>query len=153
MVVGDGNLRGDAGRSGLVTVTVAAVVALALAGSGCSTSPAAVPPVAVVGPSPLDLVPPWRQPGTPDWRIANPVPPHTIAGFADRTSALPGEPVRLFVSTTAASFEFWRATGDGAETAHPSGLTPCGHARGGQASNARPTGRLPCSSAEVVFHE
>lgn len=43
-------------------------------------------------------------PGTPHWRITHPGPAHAIEGFADRTSALPGQPVRLFVSTTAASF-------------------------------------------------
>lgn len=91
------------GGRGLVTVTVAAVV-LALGGSGCSTSPAAVPPVEVVAPSTLDLVPLGRPPGTPDWRVTHPGPPHAIEGFADRTSALPGEPVRLFVSTTASTF-------------------------------------------------
>src|SRR2546430_2223618 len=42
--------------------------------------------------------------GTPDWRITRPGPAHAIEGFADRTSVLPGQPVRLFVSTTAATF-------------------------------------------------
>ena len=88
---------------GLVTVAVAGL-ALALAGSACSTSPAAAPPVEVVAPSTLDVVPPGRPAGTPDWRIAHPGPPHAIEGFADRTSALPGEAVTLFVSTTAESF-------------------------------------------------
>jgi hypothetical protein len=43
-------------------------------------------------------------PGTPDWRIIQPGPAHAIEGFADRTSALPSQPVQLFVSTTAATF-------------------------------------------------
>ena len=49
-------------------------------------------------------MPPGRSAGTPDWRIAHPGAPHAIEGFADRTSALPGEAVTLFVSTTAESF-------------------------------------------------
>ena len=43
-------------------------------------------------------------PGTPGWQITNPGPEHSIEGFADRISVTPGEPVRLFVSTTAHNF-------------------------------------------------
>lgn len=42
--------------------------------------------------------------GTPDWQVTRPGPAHAIEGFADRTSVLPGDPVRLFVSTTAAGY-------------------------------------------------
>ena len=88
---------------GLVTVAVAGL-ALAVAGSACSTSPGAAPPVELSVPSTLAVVPAGPRPGTPNWRIAHPGPQHAIEGFANRTSALPGEPVRLFVSTTASTF-------------------------------------------------
>lgn len=42
--------------------------------------------------------------GTPGWQLTHPGPEHAIEGYADRTSILPGQPVRLHVSTTAASF-------------------------------------------------
>jgi hypothetical protein len=52
--------------------------------------------------------PPTHQPAPPpdltgvpaDWRITDPGPEHAIEGYADRVSVHPGEPVRLFVSTT-----------------------------------------------------
>jgi hypothetical protein len=88
---------------GLGTVAVT-VLALALAASGCSTSPRVAPPVQPSVPTTVAAVPVGPPPGTPDWQIAHPGPPHAIEGFADRTSALPGEPVRLFVSTTAKTF-------------------------------------------------
>ena len=88
---------------GLVTVAVAGL-ALALAGSACSTSPGAAPPVELSVPSTLAVVPAGPRPGTPNWGIAHPGPRHAIEGFANRSSALPGEPVQLFVSTTASTF-------------------------------------------------
>jgi hypothetical protein len=42
--------------------------------------------------------------GYPGWRITSYGQPHEIEGYADHASALPGTVVRLFVSTTAASF-------------------------------------------------
>lgn len=42
--------------------------------------------------------------GTPAWQLAHPGPEHAIEGFADRVSVVPGEPVRLFVSTVASSY-------------------------------------------------
>src|SRR5690349_1063934 len=44
------------------------------------------------------------QPGTKDWRIASPAPAREIEGFVSATSALPGETIGFFVSTTAPSF-------------------------------------------------
>jgi hypothetical protein len=44
------------------------------------------------------------RPGYQGWRIISFGRPHEIEGYADRASALPGSVVRLFVSTTAASF-------------------------------------------------
>jgi hypothetical protein len=44
------------------------------------------------------------EPGTPGWQITKPGEEHAIEGFADHSSALPGDPVRLFVSTKAANY-------------------------------------------------
>jgi hypothetical protein len=44
------------------------------------------------------------QPGTEDWRIASPALAHEIEGFVSTTSALPGETIGFFVSTTAPNF-------------------------------------------------
>ena len=83
---------------------LATVAAAALATSACSSShgdaPATAPP-----PTPTAVASPaGPPPGTAGWRITHPGPAHAIEGFADRTSALPGQPVRLFVSTTATTF-------------------------------------------------
>jgi hypothetical protein len=43
-------------------------------------------------------------PGYPGWRISRPGHGGAIEGYADQVSALPGSPVRLMVSTAAASF-------------------------------------------------
>jgi hypothetical protein len=45
----------------------------------------------------------WSE-GVADWAIAQLGPEHAVEGFADRVSVVPGEPVRLFVSTTAAHY-------------------------------------------------
>jgi|tagenome__1003787_1003787.scaffolds.fasta_scaffold20860301_2 hypothetical protein len=55
---------------------------------------------------------PTHQPAAPpdltgvpaDWQITDPGPEHAIEGYADRVSVHPGEPVRLFVSTTSATW-------------------------------------------------
>lgn len=44
------------------------------------------------------------KPGAADWRISRLGAPEDIEGYADRASALPGEPVALHVSTTAPGF-------------------------------------------------
>ncbi len=45
-----------------------------------------------------------RRPGTPSWRIPKPAPPGLVEGFADQTYVQRGQPVRLFVNTTAHQF-------------------------------------------------
>jgi hypothetical protein len=42
--------------------------------------------------------------GTPGWAITHAGPDHAIEGFADHVSVLPGQSVRLYVSTSAPSF-------------------------------------------------
>jgi hypothetical protein len=43
-------------------------------------------------------------PGDPHWNIRHPGAPDAIVGYAGQASVLPGEPVTLYVSTTARSF-------------------------------------------------
>ncbi|NIH81342.1 N,N-dimethylformamidase beta subunit family domain-containing protein [Amycolatopsis viridis] len=78
--------------------TVIAAVALLLA---ACTAPTVAPPPA---PAPAPAPAPGAEQGTPGWEITHPGREHAIEGYADRTSALPGDTVRLFVSTTAARF-------------------------------------------------
>ncbi|WP_020659639.1 N,N-dimethylformamidase beta subunit family domain-containing protein [Amycolatopsis benzoatilytica] len=79
----------------------AALVAVLLSAS-CSAAPEAAPPVS--SKAPTAPARPAVQNGTPGWEITHPGPAHAIEGFADRSSVLPGAPVRLFVSTTAAHY-------------------------------------------------
>src|SRR5689334_23794237 len=67
--------------------------------AGCSAAPSPAPP------SPPTSAAPAADNAA--WAITNPGAEHAIEGFADRTSVTPGEPVRLFVSTTATT---WTAT-------------------------------------------
>ena len=46
-----------------------------------------------------------RKPGTSAWRLAPGTRPGTIEGYADRVSAVAGESVGLFVSTTELTFQ------------------------------------------------
>ncbi|MDN5918296.1 MAG: hypothetical protein L0I76_24900 [Pseudonocardia sp.] len=80
----------------LLTMMLVAVVA------GCGL---AAPGKAPSGPPTGATVPshPVRLLGAA-WQLTHPGPAHAIEGFADRVGVAPGEPVRLFVSTTAASF-------------------------------------------------
>ncbi|HVW42647.1 MAG TPA: N,N-dimethylformamidase beta subunit family domain-containing protein, partial [Amycolatopsis sp.] len=81
-----------------------AAVAVAVLVGALTACTAAVPPP----PGPPSTPPPTAggsaQRGTPDWELTHPGPEHAIEGFADHTSVLPGDQVRLFVSTTAAHY-------------------------------------------------
>ncbi|HEY6278495.1 MAG TPA: N,N-dimethylformamidase beta subunit family domain-containing protein [Streptosporangiaceae bacterium] len=102
------------GRSGGLA---AAVLAACLLLAGCS------PPAARAGPGDVASPGPGRpaggghrasarpfpaaentRRGTRAWRITDRGTPGAIEGFADRVSVLPGQPFRLYVSTTSASF-------------------------------------------------
>ncbi len=52
----------------------------------------------------LDVAAENERPGDSGWRVTRPGPAQAIEGFAGETSVLPGEPVRLYVSTTASSY-------------------------------------------------
>jgi N,N-dimethylformamidase beta subunit-like protein len=74
------------------------LLALAVCAGACtSAAPAATH-------QPASSAAPAAQRGTPGWQITHPGPNHAIEGFADHASVLPGQPVTLFVSTTAPSF-------------------------------------------------
>jgi hypothetical protein len=45
-----------------------------------------------------------RRGGTTDWRITDRGPPHALEGYVDRVSASAGDPVTLYVNTTARRF-------------------------------------------------
>ncbi|MFC5950106.1 N,N-dimethylformamidase beta subunit family domain-containing protein [Pseudonocardia lutea] len=94
------------GRSSPVLLALAAVLALIAActagGGGSAPAPPSSGPPSTSAPA-LSALPPGAVPGA-DWRITDPGPEHAVEGFADRTSVRPGEPVHLFVSTTAAHF-------------------------------------------------
>ena len=113
------------GRRGAVAVAAAVLVvagAAAVAGVGgrgrravpstAAPVPTTVAPVA----APATTAPtrPWsdpgwvaaenRRPGTSAWHLTHLGGAHAIEGWADRASAAPGDPVRLYVSTTATRF-------------------------------------------------
>ncbi len=98
------------GRAALLAVVLVAlvVVSACTGGSGhplaaTASHPAARPAAATPSSSqPVTPVPVTPVPAA--WQITDPGPEHAIEGFADRVSAYPGQPVRLFVSTTAASY-------------------------------------------------
>ena len=76
-----------------------AVLVLMVLLAGCSAAPSPAP-----SPPPTSAAPVADNAA---WAITNPGAEHAIEGFADRVSVTPGEPVRLFVSTTATT---WTAT-------------------------------------------
>jgi hypothetical protein len=49
-------------------------------------------------------VPENSLPGDRDWHIRDPGAPHAIMGYAGQSGVLPGQPVHLYVSTTAREF-------------------------------------------------
>lgn len=77
---------------------------LPLAACGSARHPAGAPASGAGGRGTSAEPADGDQAGSPDWKITNSGPAHAIEGFADRDSAAPGTPVRLFVSTTAATF-------------------------------------------------
>ncbi len=83
------------GRTAAVAISL-----LVLAVAAACTTPT---PVAPDPPSTPAVTAPAVD-GTPGWQLSKPGPDHAIEGFADRVSVVPGETVRLFVSTSAAGF-------------------------------------------------
>jgi hypothetical protein len=78
---------------------VAVAVALVSATAACTQG------VQPNGGGPSNAVAPPAPPaGSTAWQLTHPGLEQAIEGFADRVSVLPGEPVRLFVSTPATTF-------------------------------------------------
>jgi hypothetical protein len=90
-------------RAARLGTGVAALLLVITTGACASgTAPTGPEPVATPPPAPAPSSGPPA--GTPGWQLTHPGPEHAIEGFADHVSVAPGEPVRLFVSTTAAHF-------------------------------------------------
>jgi hypothetical protein len=80
------------------------VAALLAALGGCSDEPSRGQSAEQTSQPSTTSVTPTVDAGTANWKVTNPGIPHAIEGFADRVSALPGDDVRLFVSTVAPTF-------------------------------------------------
>jgi hypothetical protein len=91
---------GDRPRMRSVTAVVLGLLLLA----GCSASPSPRRPAPTTPGAPAAPAAGNDRAGTPNWQVTRPGAADAIEGFADRTSVLPGAPIRLFVSTTAPSF-------------------------------------------------
>jgi len=87
--------------AGVVWVLCSVVLGMALAGCGA----ARVPVLAGGLPPPAAPVRAATPPvGAPAWQLSHPGLEHAIEGYADHASVVPGEPVRMFVSTSAPEF-------------------------------------------------
>ena len=101
---------------GLVALTGVGLLAALLAAGCTSPSPGRRQPAAhpraeaathiavLAAPGGVDVRAENARPGFPGWRITSPGQPQEIEGYTDHASAHPGSVVRLFVSSTAASF-------------------------------------------------
>jgi len=91
-------------------VGIAVALAVALLAAACSGGSATTPHRSVTSaPSAGAAVQPFpvaenKRPGTSAWRITDLGPADAIDGYADQQSVLPGQSLRLYVSTTARSF-------------------------------------------------
>ena len=86
------------GRVALTVLALAAVLAV-VPGSNRAVETAPRATTVEAGVSAVD-----SMAGTPGWQLSTPGPEHAIEGFADHVSVAPGDPVGLFVSTTASSY-------------------------------------------------
>ncbi len=91
----------------LVLSALLVVGGLLVAGCSSGGTPAVTRPTAAAGKPSAQPFPVAenQRPGTRDWKVRHLAAPEAIEGFADRVSVLPGQPLRLFVSTTSRS---WR---------------------------------------------
>ena len=108
-------------RPGMLSGRLAAAVAGCALLVGCSTAPrpaiGPAPPstrLSAAAPGPRAASPVGSGIGTaraernrtgdPDWAVMRLTGQHDVEGYADHDSVLPGQPVRLFVSTVAGRF-------------------------------------------------
>src|SRR4051794_995452 len=108
-----------------------AVMAVATGGESPATPSPGPPPSPTAGPAPdsTSAAVAGPPPGTPDWPLHAPGPEHAIEGFADQVGVLPGQPVRLYVSTTAprwtvTAFRFGDYTGSDSRAVWTSPVQP-----------------------------
>jgi hypothetical protein len=89
---------------------LAAIAAVVLLAAGCTGSAGATgpggsaAPSATARPAPPFPVAENQKAGTSAWKIGRHAATAGIEGYADHVSVLPGQPFRLFVSTTAAQY-------------------------------------------------
>ncbi|MFJ6799064.1 N,N-dimethylformamidase beta subunit family domain-containing protein [Streptomyces sp. NPDC091268] len=90
------------GRRRLLVLAAASLGAVGFPGGSAA---ATAPPAAPAHPRcDFDVAAENALPGTASWRVTRPGAAGDIAGFTSRVSVLPGEPVDLHVSTTAAAY-------------------------------------------------
>jgi hypothetical protein len=100
--------RAFLGRAAAAAAVPAAVVAAVKIGD--STTPAKAVASAATGAGSRGSAVQWTVsyenslPGYPGWRISNQGPLNAIGGYTGQASVLPGEPIDLYVSTTAREF-------------------------------------------------
>jgi len=92
-------------RRAATAAAIAAVPAAVVA--GCDQSGASKPTAAgkVHRAAAVHEVPENSLPGDPDWGISHLGAPDEVMGYAGQSSVLPGQPVDLYVSTTAREFK------------------------------------------------
>jgi hypothetical protein len=105
-MMGGMTVRGSYSRRAFLGLAAAGAAGAA---AGCSAAgPKAAPAGATAGasrrPPAGRAVSENSRPGDPHWQISNLGAPMAIVGYAGQASVLPGEPVTLYVSTTARSF-------------------------------------------------
>jgi hypothetical protein len=89
----------------LAIIAGAAVLAAGCTGSAGPARPGGTgAPAATTAPALPFPAAENQQPGTSAWKISRHAATAGIEGYADHVSVLPGQPFRLFVSTTAASY-------------------------------------------------
>jgi hypothetical protein len=94
-------------RRAFLGVAAAAALPVAACSNDGGTKPAAGP-AATPGRTPAvhrRVIPENELEGDPRWWITKLGAPHEIQGYAGQASVLPGEPVHLYVSTTAREFQ------------------------------------------------
>jgi hypothetical protein len=90
--------------AGAITVSAVGGAALAGAISGCTSSAGTHPPRHNANNKLKTTTAENSLPGEPHWWIKSVGAPHAIEGFTGQASVLRGEPVTLYVSTTAREF-------------------------------------------------
>ncbi len=95
-------MSSDGARGRLLALT------LLLVAGGLAACTDNAPPAAPTGAGSTSrdggATPAAAQPGTPGWQITHAGPDHAIEGYADHTSVLPGDQVKLYVSTSAPTY-------------------------------------------------